>query len=502
MKIFIGLLMLTLTGCEPLVVRPGADFQLELLNPTPVKLRQAVAPVELQFRLRGCEVFALEAVRDSDARDLQLTPRDDGTFVTTVPLNFMTAGACYATDSSPLVSRFSLVATCQRDRRKTAVRVEYEIVSTAWQWRTSAEPFSDSTILHPLPDGRLLVLSGGQLMLGQFDGEESSTDTTTAFVPAGSTDRLLVSNGERCYFSFHCPIEDCGFEGQLNVNVEGAGQQTVFTEPLFEFSVVGNRIHFSRVIQVSPHTDMAFDADGDLVLLGGFDRSRTIPFPVNIVRLSAQQAPRFQWFGPSIPVSNFTRLEDGRLAFLNSSFGMSPDSLSLVTPRGDALQSYSSDNDKFDQTYEIPGGPVTRVDPLRPRWLTLTKTGAWVGRYPRQWHPILVDPALEQTHLKATWLSDAVVLWDSNVVQLIPLEESNRTPIRLAASVKGVAGDEKFLITTSTTAIHVFGREGQLVAGVDPLPCGWTPTSPPLLQGNRLLVATSGGLLGLDLSSY
>jgi hypothetical protein len=283
----LGAGLLLLCSCDSLRINPGREFRLELLTATPLKVRQAIEPVELRFRLPGCDDFGLTA-ESSKNLTLTVAPKSDGSFSTTVPIEFLsTLDACAARDAAPSNSAFLLVATCRADQRQVAAQVAYELIPTALLWPTwGPTTFPDPSVLQPVDGQHLLALAGAHLVRahvatdGGFRAEQADL-----FVPAGAarSTTVMASNDSAAFVSWSCPTVDCGPPTSIAIDVQGVGTRTVTSQSLFEFTVGDERITFSRRLDVPQHQDLNFDADGDLVLLG----------VEALTRLQPGRAPRF-----------------------------------------------------------------------------------------------------------------------------------------------------------------------------------------------------------------
>ncbi|MGC4119638.1 MAG: hypothetical protein QM765_34705 [Myxococcales bacterium] len=473
------------------MLEPGTDFKLEVLTPLPLTLRQQVAPATLRFNLPGCDDFGL-AAQGQSRLDLEVRTVLDGSFETEVPVSFMTsAGPTWARDSAPITGAFLLVATCHRDQRQVVAQVAYSVVPTAWSW-TSYGPgtFADPAALLPLEGDALLALASGRLVSGAARSDGSfPAGYAEAFVPAGEAGArsLLASDGASAYLSSRCPLLECAPGETITVELGVGGQRTLPAQSLFEYALGDRDLELARRLDVPQHRDLAFDAGGDLVVLGSGI----------VTRIKPGQPPRYADIGAPLPQSDFTRLPDGRLAFLH----WVTDHVELIAADGARVESYAGDETRTGSTL---------IDPKRPRWIVSSDSGRWLGGHPRSWQALEVDPALDFEHAQVTWLDDAVVLFDSKLAQLIPVTGSDRpawrwspeSPPGQRVTLRGVAGTRRLLAVTTTSGVRLFDRSGALIGGSDPLPSGWAPTSAAVVQGQRALFTNGEFLLGLDLAGY
>lgn len=478
--------LVSIAGCEPLVAQPGHDFKLELLTPT-LSFRQQVGVAEVRFRLSGCADFQLTGSRLSE---IQLEPvrAADGSFSVQVPISWLTTspGFCPNSDSRPSEFYVALRARCRANQKIASAQVRFAMASMAWAWFVG-RPLPEPTTLHSNQGTSLVALGGGLLhrcQLEQNDSSECSEGEVAQFAGRAGEEDLFEWNEQVAYLIPKCSGRVCETERTIRVEVPGRPPLDVPAVSVSEFHLGAERIDFKRrFLAPQGARDAAFEVNGDLWLLDSV-----------LTRISPGQAPQTTFVG-LLPQSDFTRLPDGRLAFL----AWVVDHVALVTPSGEILQSYE-------------GGPTGRVfmDPARPRWLVATSADFWLVTYPGSWRKL--ERLFGFSGEGVEWLDDAVVLWSSKSVHLVPLDGSERSSMDLnmadsgpglpLSSARGVAGTRDVLFLTTNTGVRIYNRQGALVGGADPLPCEWAPTSAAVINGSRAVVATGQYLFGFDLSQY
>lgn len=526
---WLALPLIALTACDGLRERPGHDFSLEVLSESPSTVTgQIYAPV--RFRVAGCSAFELSVQGPSGAIEpVSYSARGDGTFEAALPVAWMRKPlACpdLQWPNRAPTRQGTLRATCTGEERAATANLSLE-VNTAWL-ETITFTGGIRAILdgeRPFHPGMLSAYFGGfgtvwfPQEVTQWRALNGEWSASPDWWP-GSVDPLIrprwLRNGSRAFVTLGCGnTASCP-----EIPVTSGWPEDVATERVAEVAYPGEEDDppIGVAYVPTPVVDMAYDRDGSLVVLSRTWLrtivTRVTPAPEGSAGVIEDTVAVIADLFNEAAGTRLSRTASGQLAFASFAFGERGGTATLnlhVIDGSTVTTRYSAGG--FEQIEYVSDVKAKgRVD-LSPDASTLivsrgegsTAATYWMNTDPADqvWQPLPDGVIYHGTpDAGAAWLPDAVALWtgvnawalaqresvtEQSVVQVYEAAPPHvlrweyrvealpgATEVPLLLDVRAV-GDR--LVLSTSTGLRVLDRDGRVVAGSDPFPCGAKTTA-------------------------
>lgn len=530
-------------GCDALRSSPGHDFGVTLLTPAPiVAIGKISVPVDLA--ITGCEDVDAAVLAGGAAHAIELARRPDGTFRADIPVEWLRDEdrTCLRDARSPQsVQSHQLTLSCRGEGRGATLPLDVSYgTATRAHLARSYVPLSPRQFLFasgdPLAPYGLapsLVQPAAAFdplepLLGGY-GPPVWFDPRRLLWNADAAPRLAAT-GSALFLSAGCIPSTWGEEQLVGIYgvpacpaIELAPSVVTGTEALWGRSLGsdGPRLVWWPVWVPAPVHDMAYLSDGTLLVLslvpgasgGGSAVSRVTPdFPPCVgpgVCTPGATVEVIAYFPREVAVTRFSRAPDGRLAFASVVRPSSPgpyrsvlhhtDGRVVVTSEDPAgaldLGSYLLDGTLgAPATLELapdasavfvggrylgpPGGPFEEIAPAHP--LPGSASALWL------------DGAFAVVRGASAWIDTPLAGASGRIdvheakpphARRFSYEVQTMAGTPSVAVLRGATAVGDNLVLTTGTGIRILDRDGKLVGGSDPLPCGLAPTSLPIRAG-------------------
>lgn len=487
-------LCLLVLACDPLAVRPGADFEVRLLSDTPLRLEQRLEPVELVFEVDGCDEIEVAVGHRTTAgtsdRVVEHRTRDDGSLVATVPVHWLVEprGSCSYDTSAPLLSRAELAVTCRSDGRQLRSDSFDVYWAPAWRylWQARGEV---SQLFEGSALAQFFTLGAGWLTL--FDGTDELSETQ-ALVEA-SIEPLLRLRGDRAFLWIGCPLSDCGL-----VRISDAQQTYTSASYVYQLELGYGGLGYTGsepLLVPGGVVDMAVDGQGHLVVLG-----RTSSHAALLAFGDGDEPERTL---VDTQVASGLAQVYGQLVFLG------------LDGQETALSLYGVDG-AVRWRAELPGtGPVATASlaPDGEHWALIRGGRVWLGQGDAWTSQLDTDLARfsDPSDLGLTWSETGLAAYNRERVDLFALGGATAPrfvhhleplePHGPQVSLRRVSASGDRLLLSTSTGVRFLDEEGRVAGGIDPLPCGAGPSAAavPIADG-LAAVAFGRDVYLLDLS--
>ena len=490
--------LLLTSACDPMQIRPGSDFKIEVTSALPIVLYQQVEPVELKFTLTGCKNFDV-AIANGDGTHveehlLDVEPLSDGSYKARVDVASLVGAQnhCAYDEKQPANPAPQLVAHCNDDARITKselMKVQY-VASWRSVWRSPYGPAQ--TIFPGAASNDFFAVGNGTLTAQTLDASHQAS-VVAAVSPVEPP--LLAQQDNHIYLWVGCPLPStsaCGISDPIpfgpSATFPQGGSLSVSTSFLqsYERRASGSLVAGAAVSIPLSAKHLAFEKTGNLMVLSRIT-------PTLLTRVAWDSIPTTQAFSNEANATSFSRLGDGSLVFAahdatNESLGRlrNSDGTLLAEPM-------LPGTGKVNLLAVAP----TAADDNVPMALVRNKV-LWLGSARGEWTQLqtalLADTDVMQRENPGAetwgvaWLDTGVVLWTEKAVEVFELAAPHArryvyVPTGYSASaqqpprIKGVTCVGDSLALTMATGIRLLATDGHLKGGADPLPCGLTPPS-------------------------